>query len=70
MLVFTGGPELTPQGMIPLDYDINPLEVTFLLLSHAVPLVINFNKKTQPLIGTLPIKVMTPTLAPDWNLSY
>lgn len=57
MLVFTGGKELLPIGIIPLRIGVTKEQITQHILSHAVPLIINFNKKTQPLIHTLPIKV-------------
>ena len=58
MLVFTGGEGLAPQGIIPLQVDITEDEVRFQMLSHSIPLILNFNKKTKHLIQSLPLKVV------------
>ena len=59
ILVFTGGEDPSPQGIMSLHPDTTSAEITFFVISRAVPLIINFNRQTQPLIHTLPIKVST-----------
>ena len=58
MLVFTGGEGLAPQGIIPLPVDISADEVRFQMLSHSIPLILNFNNQSKHLIQSLPIKVI------------
>ena len=61
MLVFQGSKSATPEGVIPIFPHTTAKEMTYEMLRHSVPLIINFNKRTQPLIQTLPIKVMGVT---------
>ena len=57
MLVFRDGKTTIPEGIIPIFPHTSAEEMTYEMLRHSVPLIINFNKNTQPLIHTLPIKV-------------
>ena len=42
---------------MPLTPSMTLKDMTFEIMRYSVPLIINFNKQTQPLIHTLPIKV-------------
>ena len=66
MLVFTGGEGLAPQGIIPLPVDIAADEIRFQMLSHSIPLILNFNNQSKHLIQSLPIKVI-PALRICYN---
>jgi hypothetical protein len=57
LLVFTGDKSLTPQGIVPIPPEMTANEMTHEMLRLSIPLVLNFNKRNQPLIHTLPIKV-------------
>ena len=57
LLVFTGDKSLVPQGIVPIPPEMTANEMTHEMLRLSIPLVLNFNKRNQPLIHTLPIKV-------------